>query len=139
MTSITNTSAAFPTNTHLVDYQVQVPGVKAGDPWAGQKIGIQLLSTTGFEIAGGYWDLDHVRLTETVAPVIGDLRLVGNRFSFTLLSEPGWRFDIEASTNFTAGASDWTSIGTLTNTTGAGSFTDTASNFEQRYYRARRL
>jgi predicted RNA-binding protein with RPS1 domain len=111
----------------------------ASDPWAGKNIGIQMLSTTGFELAGGYWDLDHVRLTETVAPVLGDLRLAENRFTFTLLSEPGWRFDIEASTNFTTIASAWSSIGTFTNTTGAGSFTDTASNLEQRYYRARRL
>jgi len=138
-TSITNSSAAFPTNTHLVDYEVQVPGVQTGSPWAGKNIGIQLLSTTGFELAGGYWDLDHVRLTETVAPVLSDLRLAQNQFTFTLLSEPGWRFDIEASTNFTASASAWTSIGTFTNTTGADSFTDTASNLEQRYYRARRL
>ena len=65
-TTVTNTSAAFPTNTHLVDYQVQVPGVKAGDPWAGKNIGIQMLSTTGFELAGGYWDLDHVRLFEGI-------------------------------------------------------------------------
>jgi len=138
-TSITNNALNFPTNTHLTDYQVQVPGVQASDPWAGKNIGIQLLSTTGFELAGGYWDLDHVRLNETVAPVLGDLRLAENRFTFTLLSEPGWRFDIEASTNFTASASAWTSIGTFTNTTGADSFTDTASNLERRYYRARRL
>jgi hypothetical protein len=139
-TSITNNALNFPTNTHLVDYQLQVPGVQSSDPWADKNIGIQVLSSiTDTNLVGGYWDLDHVRLTETIAPVLGDLRLAQNRFKFTLLSEPGWQFDIEASTNFTAGTSDWTSIGTFTNTTGADSFTDTASNLERRYYRARRL
>jgi hypothetical protein len=138
-TSITNNALNFPTNTHLVDYEVQVSGVKASDPWAGKNIGIQLLSTTGFDLAGGYWDLDNIHLTETVAPVMSDLRMADNEFTFTLLSEPGWRFDIEASTNLTAEGGSWTSIATFTNTTGGDSFTDTASNHEKRYYRTRKL
>jgi hypothetical protein len=67
-TSITNTPALFPTNTHLTDFQVIVPAVKASDAWAGKNIGIQLESTVGFDLQGGYWDVDNVRLTESTVP-----------------------------------------------------------------------
>ena len=61
----------FPTDTHFVDFQVQVPGVKATDAWAGQSIGIQLLATPDFKQSrtypwGGYWDVGNVRLTEGI-------------------------------------------------------------------------
>ena len=35
-TTITNTAQLFPTNTHFVDFSVQVPGVLPTDPWANQ-------------------------------------------------------------------------------------------------------
>lgn len=60
-TNIVYTTEAFPTTTHLIDYQVSVPKVKPHDAWAGQKIGIELLSVYG--TGPGYWDLDNVRLT----------------------------------------------------------------------------
>ena len=138
-TAVTNTTAAFPTNTHLVDYQVQMPGVKATDPWAGQHIGIQLLSTVGFDLVGGYWDLDNVRLAETVPPALANPGLANGQISFTLLSEPGLGFDIQAATNLTPGLSQWVTIGTLTNVTGAAVFTDPLANAHQRFYRARQL
>lgn len=65
-TNIVFTPETFPTFTHLIDYQVQVPAVQPGDPWAGQYIGVQVLSTVDPALAGGYWDLDHFRLTETL-------------------------------------------------------------------------
>lgn len=64
--SITYTAAAFPTATHLMDYQVTLPAVQAGDAWAGKAIGIRLLSTFG--TGAGYWDLDNVRLTMVPEP-----------------------------------------------------------------------
>ncbi|HVV72636.1 MAG TPA: hypothetical protein VHI52_14240, partial [Verrucomicrobiae bacterium] len=64
-TSITNSSDLFPTNTQFVDFHIQTPVVQAGDPWTGQHLGIELLSTASFDLAGGYWDLDNIRLTET--------------------------------------------------------------------------
>lgn len=138
-TSVTNSIAAFPTNTHFVDYQVEVPVVKAGDPWAGKHIGIQLLSTTGFDLAGGYWDLDNVRLTETVAPELSIAQVIGGRLSFTLVSDPGVQFEIQATTNLTTGAESWTSVRTFTNVTGTGSFTEAVVGPGQRFYRARKL
>jgi len=63
-TPITYTPANFPTTTHLIDYSVDVPEVQPGDAWAGQHIGIQLLSTFG--TGAGYWDVDNVRLSSQV-------------------------------------------------------------------------
>ena len=42
----------------------------AGDPWAGRHIGVRLLSTVGFDLMGGYWDLDNIRLTATGGPAL---------------------------------------------------------------------
>jgi len=70
-TTVTYSLAAFPTNTplNLIDYQVNVPTVQGTDPWAGQNIGIQLLSTTPLEMStGGNWDFDNVRLTAVPEP-----------------------------------------------------------------------
>jgi hypothetical protein len=139
--TVTNSVELFPTNTHFVDFTAHLPIVKQGDPWAGQHIGIQLLSTTGFELAGGYWDLDNVRLTETPAPVVRlqELRVADRQLSFTILSEPGIRFEIQASTNFPAAPGDWTSVGTFTNLDGATVFFDSTTNSRRRYYRTRQL
>lgn len=49
--------------SHFTDYQLDIPTVLAGDAWAGENIGVQLISTVGFEDAGGFWNIDHVRLT----------------------------------------------------------------------------
>jgi hypothetical protein len=55
---------------HFDDVRLDIPPVRPNDPWAGENIGVQLVSTltladldpdTGR--AGGYWDLDNVRLT----------------------------------------------------------------------------
>jgi len=60
--SITNTASNFSDNNHFVDFQVSLPVVKSSDPWAGQHIGIQVLSTVDPSLQGGYWDVDNVRL-----------------------------------------------------------------------------
>jgi hypothetical protein len=58
---------------HFNDVQLDIPPVKDEDPWAGRNIGVQLISTltladldpnTGR--AGGFWDLDNVRLTKSL-------------------------------------------------------------------------
>jgi len=67
-TTITNSTALFPTNTYFTDFQVKLPPVRASDAWAGKRIGIRLASTVGFELQGGYWDVDNVRLTESIVP-----------------------------------------------------------------------
>ena len=46
----------------LKDYSVYLPAVSADDPWAGQTIGIAIRFGG---TAGGFWDIDNVRLAET--------------------------------------------------------------------------
>ena len=61
---------------HFNDVQLDIPPVEQDDPWAGKNIGVQLISTltladldpdTGR--AGGFWDLDNVRLTKSLPGV----------------------------------------------------------------------
>ena len=135
-TAVTHSAETFPNNTHLVDFQVHLPTVGASDPWAGQHIGIQLLSTTAFELAGGYWDLDNVRLVKTLAPTLLNSAVTTNGFTFTVQSEPGRPFTIFTTTNLMTIASNWTSLGTFTNVTGSTIFSDSITTLGQRYYRA---
>jgi len=138
-TSVTNSIDTFPTNTHMVDFQVHVPTVQAGDPWAGQNIGIQLLSSTAFELAGGYWDLDNVRLVKMLAPTLLNPAVTTSNFTFTVQSEPGLSFKILTATNILTVSSNWTSLGTYTNVTGSTNFSDRITNIGQRFYRAQAL
>jgi len=138
VTTVTNSLQAFPTNTHFVDFQVHMPAVKAGDPWAGQHIGIQLLSTANFGNAGGYWDLDNVRLTETPALALSSAGVTNGEFSFTVVSQPGVQFEIQASKDIATASSNWITLATFTNATGITSFRDSTTN-SARYYRAKQL
>lgn len=64
---------------HFNDVHVEIPRVTPADPWAGKNVGVQFISTltladldpdTGR--AGGYWDLDNVRLTTSGPDFTGD-------------------------------------------------------------------
>jgi hypothetical protein len=136
-TSITNTLSNFPVHTHFTDYQVRLERVNAGDAWAGQHIGVEMVSTVDTNLQGGYWDLDHVRLSAVLEPVWQDIVRTNNQFGFALRSEPGLAFEILATTDLAQPTSDWQSLGLLTNTTGVAVFTDPATNLSRRYYRAR--
>jgi hypothetical protein len=138
-TTVTNSAQLFPTNTHFVDFSVYVPGVWATNDWAGQHIGVQIASTVGFELMGGYWDVDNARLTETPLPALSDLRMTDGHFGFTLESRPGLRFEILAATNPAVALSIWTNLGNVTNTTGAIPFLDPATSVDRRFYRANQL
>jgi hypothetical protein len=67
--------AVFPSGTHFLDFSVGVPYVQAGDAWAGQHIGLRLLSTSGD--GASYWDLDNARLTVVPEPATGALLGLG--------------------------------------------------------------
>jgi hypothetical protein len=54
-------------STQLQDYTVVLATVHAGDAWAGQTIGVALRATGA---AGGFWDLDNVRLVESMPAAI---------------------------------------------------------------------
>ena len=138
-TTITNSTGLFPTNTHFVDFSVQVPGVLPTDPWANQNIGVQIASTVGTNLASGYWDLDNVRLTETVLPHLTNPQVTTNHFSLTVRSEPGLQFEILAYTNLTSPLSNWASLGIVTNVSGTTAFSDPATNLSRRFYTMRQL
>jgi hypothetical protein len=61
-TEATNTNATG-VMSRFTDYQLDIPAVAISDPWVGQTIGVQLISTASFDSMGGYWDIDNVRLT----------------------------------------------------------------------------
>ncbi|HWW03342.1 MAG TPA: hypothetical protein VNZ64_26805 [Candidatus Acidoferrum sp.] len=138
-TSITNTPAVFSNHVTLIDFQVNVPTVQVADAWAGQHIGIRLLSTVDPSLQGGYWDLDNVRLTGTRRPLWANPAWSGGQFSLTLQSEPGLQFEVLASNDPSLPIPSWTSLGTVSNATGSVSFNDAATNYARRFYRARQL
>jgi hypothetical protein len=140
--TVTNTTANFPTETHFVDFQVQVPGVQATDPWAGQNIGIQLLATPDFDDPdswGGFWDVDDVRLIETTALSLVNPAITNGQFQLNVQSEPNVVFQILATTNLNLPVTNWTSLATLTNITGSLPFVDSTTGLGQRFYTAQKL
>jgi hypothetical protein len=136
VTTVTNTSAVFTNNTHLIDFSVQIPSVQATDSWAGRHIGIQLISTVTTNLQGGYWDLDNFRLVSLEEPSLLNPVSTNGQFQFTLKSEPGLKLEILSTTNVAAPI--WASAGIVTNTTGNSVFSDSL-NGESRFYRAQRL
>lgn len=74
-TPITFTQSAFPTVTHLIDYEVTLPIVQEGDAWAGKNIGLQLASSFG--TGAGYWDVDNVRVEAIPEPSTVGLFVIG--------------------------------------------------------------
>jgi hypothetical protein len=132
-------TTVFTNLDYFLDFQATIPAVRASDPWAGKPLGIMFISTT-FDpnLITGVWDVDNVRLTETVANAWGSPTLTNSQVSFTLRSEPGLAFEILGATSLTAPPSGWTSIGAFTNVTGSFVFSDSTTN-QQRFYRARQL
>ena len=52
-------------STQLQDFSVYLSTVQAGDAWAGKSFGVAIRATGA---AGGFWDLDNVRLAESLPP-----------------------------------------------------------------------
>jgi hypothetical protein len=50
-------------STQLQDFSVYLPTVQSGDAWAGKTIGVAIRAAG---TAGGFWDLDNVRLAESL-------------------------------------------------------------------------
>ncbi len=58
---------AMDPNQWLKDFSLYLPTVNSSDPWAGKNIGIAIRAAGQ---AGGFWDLDNVRLIESLpAPI----------------------------------------------------------------------
>ena len=107
-TTITNNTSNFPNLTNLVDFHVITPLIKTNDPFYGKNIGIMIASMATFENAGGYWDVDNIRLAELAAPVP---EIVATRKGSTLqVSWPafaGKSYQLQVSDNLTS----WTNQG----------------------------
>jgi hypothetical protein len=54
-------------STQLQDYSVSLPTVWPGEVWAGKTIGVAIRAAG---MAGGFWDLDNVRLVESMPTAI---------------------------------------------------------------------
>jgi hypothetical protein len=137
-TEVAHNAALFPNRTHLEDVEVDTPVVRAGDPWAGKKIGVRMLSTVSPALEGGYWDLDHVRLVSQPPPALDGPTMVEGGFQFTVSSEPGARFEVLASDVLSLPIDAWPAIQTLTNVSGTVSFID-GNNGGQRFYQLRQV
>ena len=135
-TTVTNTGAVTANQNHFLDFRVTAPPVQGGDAWAGQNIGIQLLSTVESNMQGGYWVVDHIRLTEFEPPALTSPARVNGQFQFQMKSEPGFAFEILAAEDATFPASTSASLAVWTNVSGTATFVDTNAGFGQRYYRA---
>lgn len=94
---------------HFDDVQLDIAPVRDTDLWAGKNIGVQLISTltladldpdTGR--AGGFWDLDNVRLTKSVgADFTGDSSV--NLQDFATMAQD-WLSCTETTTDLTGDA-----------------------------------
>jgi hypothetical protein len=141
-TSVTNLSTIFTNNTHFLNFHADTHFVRASDPWAGQHIGVRILSSiVDTNMEGGYWDLDNVRLTATRPPILTNPQWTNGQLSFLIQSEPGTVFEIQKTSDPTKfeSAADWSSLGMATNDSGTISFTDTNAATTQSFYRARLL
>lgn len=138
-TGVTNLPTLFSNSSHLLDFRVNVPPVQPGDPWAGQHLGVAILSTVDPAKAGGYWDLDNLRLTESREPTLVGALVTNGLFGFRLQSEPGEKFEVLSSTNVALSSSHWTSQGIFTNVGGSAPFLQPVTNGPQRFYRARQV
>ena len=135
-TTVTNSAAVFPARTRFVDFAVQVPEVRPGDAWAGKHIGIGFRSAVTFEMQGGFWDLDHVRLEAFGRPVFEAPAWSDGQFEATIVSEPGTVLEMLASTSLAGPVGQWLRVTTLTNETGRVQFTDPGAGDAARFYQA---
>jgi len=124
-----------------VDFKVHVSEVQHSDPWAGQPIGISLVSTVGTGLEGGFWELDNVRLEESSAPRLVEVTLVAQELGFVLESEAGPAFEVLTSADPLAPMQQWISVsaGTGTNLSGGMRFSVKVTDDDRRFYRVRQL
>lgn len=136
---ITHSQSVFPSTTRLVQFDVQTAAVSSTDPWAGQPIGIGIDSLVGFELQGGYWDVDAVQLNEVIPLSIASVELTTEGLRFDIHGEVGARISVLSSIDPTASLSQWTSVATLTNLTGKLSFTTARPETRHVFWRALEL
>ena len=136
-TTITNDPAAFPSRNHFSEVSLLSSTVRASDPWAGKLIGIQILSTVDPTLAGGYWNLDHVRISALPEPGLLAPRIEAGVFETVLRSEPGARVTVVASDSIATPANGWTPVATVTNISGFTPIRENLTGASQRFFQVR--
>lgn len=129
---ITNSAVAFPNRNRLITYQRTLPAVKATDPWAGEAIGIQVVSRSTQANQGGYWDIDRIRV-EALAPHVPQLGFesVDGALRLKWGSAVGWRYRVREAAELGV----WTEVGDFRNGDGNElSVRLPAGNGDQRFY-----
>jgi hypothetical protein len=136
-TTVTNTPVVFSNLKHFIDFEVKVPTVEAGDPWAGRPIGVRFLSTVDPALQGGYWDLDHVRLQSSAPPAFVGVGVTEGEVRLTVAGEPGEQYELLTSPDPAVPVAEWERLTTLTNTLGQATYTEPARIPGHRFYRVR--
>ena len=111
-TTITNSPETFrstyPSLTNLVDFHVITPATTPQDAWAGKNIGLLLESTVGFDLVGGYWNIDNLRLAALSSPWPHlSIAPAGAHFEATWPSVYGKVYQAQVSNNL----KDWANLG----------------------------
>lgn len=107
----------FPSTTHFVDVSVSTPEVSAADAWAGRSLGIGIYSavTRDSGLAGGYWDLDNVRLTASRPDTFSlSYALTEGKLHVTWPGSAGTRYQVETSSDL----GSWKDLGAPLNGSG---------------------
>jgi len=138
-TTVTHTPETFPTPTRVTDFSVATKPVAHSAPWAGRPMGIAFTSTVRPDLAGGYWDLENVRLTASQAPVLQRPTWKAGQFSFQLISQPGSVFEFQSSTTLSGANPIWSQLATVTNHTGSMTLVDPAPGSGPRFYQVRQV
>ncbi len=140
-TTVTHDLTVFPDRTRFRDFNLATPPVTAGDAWAGKPVGIRLASTVRPDLAGGYWDIENVRLDRSAsagdAPSLRNPARSGNGFTFEIVSRPGAKLEVLSTTQVQAAGSTWDVVGAVTNATGTLTFEHADPGAGPRFYQAR--
>jgi hypothetical protein len=136
-TTIAHDPALFGIPKRLVDVTARVPRVDSGDPWAGQGMGIMLLSTVSSDLQGGLWELDNVRLGEYAEPTLVASAVTDGVFTVELEGETGVVYELLASNDLAAPLAEWALVGAATNVTGRVVFSDDETDAARRFYTVR--
>ncbi len=140
-TEVAHSATAFPLGNPFVDYQLEVGPVQALDPFVNRPIGIELASTVGFDKAGGYWDIDHVRLRVSSDVLISGVQVEDGTVRFRINAQAG-RYEVLYTDDLSGSGDTWTVGGEIEvegGMDGVEYVDSNPSNAGSRFYRARRV
>lgn len=127
----------FPTTTDYVDRSLVLNAVSDEDPWLESPIGIRFYSTTPFQLAAGFWDIDHVRLSsESPTGVLQSPSLEEGVMRFTLTGPSGSTWSIVRADAIETPSAEWEELTQITLRDSPATITDDNVAGASRFYRA---